>query len=306
MPVNILRIATRKSPLALWQSMHVAKMLRTAHTDLDIALVPMSTHGDDILDQPLAKVGGKGLFLKELERAMQRGDADCAVHSLKDVPTTPEPGFMIVSILERADHGDAFISAKYDSIEALPAGARVGTSSLRRQSQLRACRPDLELCDLRGNINTRLARMDAGDYEAIILACAGLQRLQFDSRISQRLDPPEWLPAPGQGAIAVECHIQDKKTQALCMILEHAPTRICTDAEFAMNRALGGNCHAPIAAFAQIKEARLYVEGMVGSVASGTLLRAQVTGSVSDAEMLGYEVADLLLNAGAGALLAEL
>ena len=183
---QLLRIATRKSPLALWQSEHVAAALRAAHPGLDVALVPMSTRGDEVLDRSLAAIGGKGLFLKELELAMLRGEADCAVHSLKDVPMELEPGFALPAILERADHADAFVSNRYDDIAALPHGARVGTSSLRRQAQLRALRPDLQLRDLRGNVNTRLAKLDAGEYDAIVLACAGLQRLGFDARIRAR------------------------------------------------------------------------------------------------------------------------
>ncbi|HZX80334.1 MAG TPA: hydroxymethylbilane synthase, partial [Lysobacter sp.] len=199
-----MRIATRKSPLALWQTEHVAARLRAAHPGLVVELVPMSTRGDEVLDRSLAAIGGKGLFLKELELAMLRGEADCAVHSLKDVPMELEPGFALPAILARADHADAFVSNRFDGIDALPQGAVVGTSSLRRQAQLRARRPDLVLRDLRGNVNTRLARLDAGDYDAIVLACAGLQRLGFDARIRSRLDAPDWLPAPAQGAIAVE------------------------------------------------------------------------------------------------------
>ncbi len=204
-----LRIATRKSPLALWQSEHVAARLRAAHPGLEVVLVPMSTRGDEVLDRSLAAIGGKGLFLKELELAMLRGEADCAVHSLKDVPMELEPGFALPAILERADHADAFVSNRYDDIAALPQGARVGTSSLRRQAQLRALRPDLQLRDLRGNVNTRLAKLDAGEYDAIVLACAGLQRLGFDARIRSRMDAPQWLPAPAQGAIAIECRDDD-------------------------------------------------------------------------------------------------
>ncbi|MGO1718997.1 MAG: hydroxymethylbilane synthase, partial [Luteimonas sp.] len=203
--MKTLRIATRKSPLALWQSEHAAERLRRAHPGLEVELVPMSTRGDEVLDRSLAAIGGKGLFLKELEVAMQRGEADCAVHSLKDVPMELEPGFALPAVLARADHADAFVSVHHDSLAALPPGARVGTSSLRRQSQVRALRSDLVLGDLRGNVNTRLAKMEAGEHDAIILACAGLQRLGLEGRIRSRLDAPEWLPAPAQGAIAIEC-----------------------------------------------------------------------------------------------------
>ncbi|HUH90307.1 MAG TPA: hydroxymethylbilane synthase, partial [Lysobacter sp.] len=234
---QILRIATRKSPLALWQSEHVAAALRAAHPGLHIELVPMSTRGDEVLDRSLAAIGGKGLFLKELEIAMQRGEADCAVHSLKDVPMELEPGFTLPAILARADYADAFISNRFDDIASLPEGAVVGTSSLRRQAQLRALRPDLQLRDLRGNVNTRLAKLDAGDYDAIVLACAGLQRLGLDARIRSRMQAPDWLPAPAQGAIAIECRDDDAATAALCAALDHADTRTCVEAERAMNRA---------------------------------------------------------------------
>src|SRR5690349_18198149 len=219
---RILRIATRKSPLALWQTEHVAARLRAAHPGLVVELVPMSTRGDEVLDRSLAAIGGKGLFLKELELAMQRGEADCAVHSLKDVPMQLEPGFALPAILARADHADAFVSNAFDDIASLPKGARVGTSSLRRQAQLRALRPDLELLDLRGNVNTRLAKLDAGDYDAIVLACAGLERLGLAARIRQRLAAPEWLPAPGQAAIAIEARADQPAVLALLAAVDDA------------------------------------------------------------------------------------
>ncbi len=203
--MNMLRIATRKSPLALWQSEHVAARLRQAHPGLSVELVPMSTRGDEVLDRSLAAIGGKGLFLKELELAMLRGEADCAVHSLKDVPMELDAPFALPAILERADPADAFVSNRHATLDALPHGAVVGTSSLRRQAQLRALRPDLQARDLRGNVNTRLAKLDAGDYDAIILACAGLERLELGARIRDRLRAPQWLPAPAQAAVAVEC-----------------------------------------------------------------------------------------------------
>ncbi|HZY32233.1 MAG TPA: hydroxymethylbilane synthase, partial [Rhodanobacter sp.] len=201
---STLRIATRKSALALWQAEHVAALLRAAHPGLTVELVPMSTRGDEVLDQPLATIGGKGLFLKELEVAMLEGRADLAVHSLKDVPAQLEPGFALPAILPRADAADAFVSNDYADLAALPPGARVGTSSLRRQAQLRALRPDLVLLDLRGNVGTRLGKLDAGHYDAIVLACAGLERLDLATRIRSRLTAPDWLPAPGQAAIAIE------------------------------------------------------------------------------------------------------
>jgi hydroxymethylbilane synthase len=298
-----IRIATRKSPLALWQSEHAADLLRAAHPGLAVELVPMTTRGDQVLDRSLAAIGGKGLFLKELELAMQRGEADCAVHSLKDVPMELEPGFALAAILARADHADAFVSNHFDGIDALPQGARVGTSSLRRQAQLRARRPDLELLDLRGNVNTRLARLDAGEYDAIVLACAGLQRLGFDARIRARLDAPEWLPAPAQGAIAIECREGDDAVHALCGVLDDAGTRTCVEAERAMNRALHGSCHVPVAGFARLEGGQLHLDGLVGSVADGILVRACAEGGIDAAEAVGQQVARQLLDAGAGAFL---
>ena len=301
--MNRLRIATRKSPLALWQSEHVAACLRDRHPGLVVELVPLSTRGDEVLDRSLAAIGGKGLFLKELELAMQRGEADCAVHSLKDVPMELEPGFALPAILARADHADAFVSNRFDGIDDLPQGARVGTSSLRRQAQLRARRPDLQLVDLRGNVNTRLAKLDAGDYDAIVLACAGLQRLGFDDRIRARLDAPDWLPAPAQGAVAVECRDDDAASLQLFAALDDADTRVCVEAERAMNRALHGSCHVPVAAFAQLQAGRLALSGLVGSVADGRLVRADGDALPADRERLGADVATLLLARGAGELL---
>ena len=298
-----LRIATRKSPLALWQTEHVATRLRATHPGLAIELVPLSTRGDEVLDRSLSAIGGKGLFLKELEEAMQRGDADCAVHSLKDVPMAMEPGFGLPAILARADHADAFVSNRFDGIDALPAGARVGTSSLRRQAQLRARRPDLRLADLRGNVNTRLAKLDAGDYDAIVLACAGLQRLGFETRIRARLDAPGWLPAPAQGAIAVECREDAAATRDLFGPLDDADTRACVEAERALNRALDGSCQVPIAAYAALHGGQLWLQGLVGDAGEGRIVRADGQGGRDDPEALGRRVAQRLLDGGAGALL---
>lgn len=296
-----LRIATRKSPLALWQSEHVAALLRAMHPGLVVELVPMSTRGDEVLDRSLSAIGGKGLFLKELELAMQRGEADCAVHSLKDVPMVLEPGFALPAVLARADAADAFVSNAYPGIDALPQGARVGTSSLRRQSQLRALREDLELVDLRGNVNTRLARLDAGHYDAIVLACAGLQRLGLESRIRARLESPGWLPAPAQGAIAIETRDDAPDVAALCAVLDDGPTRACVGAERAMNRALNGSCHVPVAAHALLDAAgTLTLHGRVGSPHDGRHVRAQASAPFADAEALGQRVAAALLGQGAG------
>ena len=301
--MKTLRIATRKSPLALWQSEHVAAALQAAHPGLDVTLVPMSTRGDEVLDRSLAAIGGKGLFLKELELAMQRGDADCAVHSLKDVPMALEAGFALPSMLERADYADAFVSNHHAGIDALPRGAVVGTSSLRRQAQLRALRPDLQLRDLRGNVNTRLAQLDAGEYDAIVLACAGLQRLGFGERIRVRLVAPHWLPAPAQGAIAIECREDDVAIRALCAALDHADTRTCVEAERAMNRALHGSCHVPVAALARLDGERLELHGLVGSASDGRAVRAHAMGRGDAPECLGIAVAELLLAQGARELI---
>lgn len=301
--MKTLRIATRKSPLALWQSEYVADRLRQAHPGIEVELVPMSTRGDEILDRSLAAIGGKGLFLKELELAMLRGEADCAVHSLKDVPMELEPGFALPAILARADHADAFVSPHHASLADLPQGARVGTSSLRRQAQVRALRPDIQLGDLRGNVNTRLAKLDAGEFDAIILACAGLQRLALDARIRSRLDAPEWLPAPAQGAIAIECRDDAPELAALFAALDDAHTRTCVEAERAMNRALHGSCHVPVAAMAVLDGERVTLTGMVGDAATGRLVRAEAEGAANDTGALGRQVAEMLLARGAGELL---
>lgn len=301
--MNRLRIATRKSPLALWQTEHVAALLRAHHPGLQVELVPLSTRGDEVLDRSLAAIGGKGLFLKELELAMQRGQADCAVHSLKDVPMELEPGFVLPAILERHDPADAFISTHHADVAALPRGARVGTSSLRRQAQLHALRPDLVLSDLRGNVNTRLARLDDGQYDAIILACAGLERLGMGQRIRARLQAPQWLPAPAQGAIAIECLASAEAVRAVCAALDHAPTRRCVDTERAMNRALHGSCHVPVAALARNDGAGLALTGLVGDVGGGRNLRAEGRGE--DPDTLGTQVAEQLLAQGARRLIDQ-
>ena len=301
--MDTLRIATRKSPLALWQSEHVAARLRAAHPGLEVALVPLSTRGDEVLDRSLAAIGGKGLFLKELELAMERGEADCAVHSLKDVPMELEPGFVLPAVLERADPADAFVSNRFDGLDALPHGARVGTSSLRRQAQLRAYRPDLELRDLRGNVNTRLAKLDAGEYDAIVLACAGLQRLGLDARIRSRLVPPDWLPAPAQAVVAAECRAGDTRTIALLAVLEDAPTRIRIEAERALNRGLHGSCHVPVAAYAELDGVQLRLQALVGSASDGRCVRAVRQGPASEPLALGAALAVELLEGGAGEFL---
>jgi hydroxymethylbilane synthase len=303
MAVSLLRIATRKSALALWQAEHVAARLRAVHPGLAVELVPMTTRGDEIADRPLATIGGKGLFLKELEVAMLEGRADLAVHSLKDVPAELEPGFVLPAMLPRADAADAFVSNDHATLEALPEGARVGTSSLRRQAQLRAARPDLELLDLRGNVNTRLAKLDAGDYDAVVLACAGLERLGLAARIRQRLAAPDWLPAPGQAAIAIEARADRPAVLALLGALDDADTRVTVSAERAMNHALGGSCTVPVAAWCVLAERGLHLRGLVGDAASGRLVRAEAGGPVEQPEVLGRAVADALLAQGAGEIL---
>lgn len=297
--MQTLRIATRKSPLALWQTEHVAELLRARHPDLRIELVPLSTRGDELLDRSLAAIGGKGLFLKELELAMLRGEADCAVHSLKDVPMSLEPGFVMPAILKRADAADAFVSNDYADIASLPAGVRVGTSSLRRRAQVRALRDDLVIDDLRGNVNSRLAKLDAGEYAAILLACAGLQRLGFDDRIRARLDAPAWLPAPAQGAIAIECRDDAPGIHVLLAELDDADTRSRVSAERAMNRALDGSCHVPVAAYATLDGDTLHLQGLVGSASTGDQVRAEARGPRDAADALGQGVAQALIAQGA-------
>jgi hydroxymethylbilane synthase len=294
-----LRIATRKSALALWQAEHVASLLRQAHPGLMVELVPLSTRGDEILDRSLATIGGKGLFLKELEVAMQDGRADIAVHSLKDVPAELEPGFALSAILPRADAADAFISNDYATLADLPNGARVGTSSLRRQAQLRSVRGDLQLLDLRGNVNTRLAKLDEGHYDAIILACAGVERLGLGHRITARLASPDWLPAPGQGAIAVESLASDTRVNELLAALTDEDTLLAVNAERAMNEQLGGSCAVAIGAWCVVAEHGLTLHGMVGNALTGELLHAQADNASDDPVTLGHEVAAMLIGMGA-------
>lgn len=300
-----LRIATRKSALALWQAEHVATRLRAAHPGLEVVLVPMSTRGDELLDRPLAQVGGKGLFLKELEFALLEDRADLAVHSLKDVPARLEPGFALGAVLARADAADALVGNHHDGLDALPHGARVGSSSLRRQALLRARRPDLELLDLRGNVNTRLARLDAGHYDAIVLACAGLQRLGLGGRIRERLLPPDWLPGVGQGAIAIELREDDAGIAALVAPLHDPDSAACCGAERALNRILAGDCTVPIGAFAQLAGSRMVLHGMVGDAAAGRVLRGHGEGAADAGEAIAADVAQQLLAQGAGRLLGH-
>ena len=298
-----IRIATRKSALALWQAEFVKAELLKHHPELTVELVPMSTQGDKILDTPLAKIGGKGLFVKELETAMLEDRADIAVHSMKDVPVEFPDGLMLSTICEREDPRDAFVSNQFRSIAELPPGAVVGTSSLRRQCQLKAQRPDLQVRDLRGNVNTRLAKLDNGEFAAIILAAAGLLRLGFAERIAGYLPVDQSLPANGQGAVGIECRTSDQRVQALLAPLEHGITRNCVLAERAMNRRLQGGCQVPIGAFATQHGEQITLRGLVGSLDGSEIIRDQVQGPASSAEALGQQLAERLLAAGAGKIL---
>lgn len=303
---NKLRIATRKSPLALWQAHYVSNALKAAHPDLEVELVAMSTKGDKILDSPLAKVGGKGLFVKELERAMLDGEADIAVHSMKDVPMEFPEGLGLTTICVREDPSDALVSNHYDSFEALPQGAKVGTSSFRRQCQLRNLRPDLEILDLRGNVGTRLGKLDNGDYDAIILASAGLIRLELGDRIRARLPYELSLPAGGQGAVGIECRLQDESTQALLECLQHDDTAYRVTAERAVVERLQGGCQVPIASYAELQGDEIYLRALVGSIDGQRIIRSEKTAAVSEAKALGISVAEELLAKGADAILDEL
>jgi hydroxymethylbilane synthase len=301
-----LRIATRRSRLALWQAEHVAALLRAAHPGLDVALVPMVTEGDRILDRALAEVGGKGLFIKELEVAMFEDRADLAVHSMKDVPAELPDGMALAAVLERADPRDAFVSGRYAGLADLPRGARVGTASLRRQCQLRHARPDLEIVQLRGNVDTRLRKLDEGQYDAIILAAAGLKRLGLDARIASLVPTEASLPAVGQGVIGIECRTGDERTRALLAPLEHAPTRTCLDAERAFAARLQGSCQSPVAGFAELDGDGLRLRGLVGEPDGSRVFTDEARGAAGEAAALGDALATRLLAAGAAPLLAAL
>ncbi len=294
-----LKIATRKSPLALWQAEHVKARLEALHPDLTVELVKMTTKGDQILNSPLSKIGGKGLFIKELEVGMMEGVADIAVHSMKDVPYEIPPGFELGAILARENPFDAFVSNQFDSIHDLPQGAKVGTCSMRRIVQLKAQRPDLEILDLRGNVNTRLQKLDDGEFDAIILACAGLIRLKFEDRIKQEIPAIDSLPAVGQGAVGIEIRENDQEVLALIspLIDQETTYRVC--AERAMNARLEGGCSVPIAGFATLEGEQINLTGLVGNVASGVILKHQVSGHVSEAKSLGVALADQLITMGA-------
>jgi hydroxymethylbilane synthase len=300
-----VRIATRKSPLALWQAEFVRDRLLELNPDLEVELVKMVTQGDKILDTPLAKVGGKGLFVKELEVGMLQGDADIAVHSMKDVPVEFPEGLHLAVICQREDPRDAFVSNNFENIEALPEGAKVGTSSLRRMCQLRAWRSDLEILDLRGNVNTRLRKLDDGEYDAIILACAGLKRLGFSERIRTALDPAFCLPAIGQGAVGIECRSDDEFINNLIAPLNDGSTRCRVLAERAMNNRLEGGCQVPIGGYAEQDGDTLLIRGLVGRPDGSEMVRGEIAGRVEEAEFLGKTLADDLLSRGADVILQD-
>lgn len=303
---STLRIATRKSPLAMWQAEHVKARLQAAHKGLKVELITFTTQGDKILDTPLAKIGGKGLFVKELEVAILDGRADIAAHSMKDVPMEFPEGLFLSTILEREEPCDAFISNKYDSVQTLPEGAIVGTCSLRRCSQLLSKRPDLKIKDLRGNVNSRLDKLDNGDYDAIILACAGLIRLDMEKRIKQRISSSWILPAVGQGAVGLEARIGDKETLQLLKVLNHKDTADRVTAERALNRRLQGGCQVPIASYAMLDGDTLHLQALVGEPDGSKLVQGDISGHRSDGEQLGIKLADDLLSRGAREILEKL
>lgn len=309
-----LNIATRQSPLALWQARHIQTRLQALYPQLSINLVTMVTKGDKILDTPLAKIGGKGLFVKELEQALYEKQADIAVHSLKDVPMDLPDGLTLGAYCQREQPTDAFVSNKFSALDDLPQGATLGTSSLRRQCQIQQYRPDLNIISLRGNVGTRLAKLDADDYDAIILATSGLKRLGLTERICHEIDTDISLPAVGQGALAIECRADDMDVLNLLKPLNHEPSRLCVLAERAMNRHLQGGCQVPIAGFAVIEDDKLTLTGRVGSVDGNVLLKAQQTNALTDdaqenehiANAMGITVAQALLAQGADDILKEI
>ncbi|MBI1450068.1 hydroxymethylbilane synthase [Acinetobacter sp. AC1-2] len=304
--MKTLKIATRQSPLALWQAEYIRARLQELHPDLTVELVKFVTQGDKILDTPLAKIGGKGLFVKELEAALLDGRADLAVHSMKDVPMALPEGLTLAVICEREDPLDAFVSNQFEKFADLPQGAKVGTSSLRRKSQILKQRPDLQIIDLRGNVGTRLGKLDDGQYDAIILASAGLKRLGLSERIRHCLTPDISLPAVGQGALGLECRAADSEVLALIQPLLHQETDVCVRAERAFNAYLEGGCQVPIAGYATLQNGQIHIEGRVGSADGQTLLRAELTDEASNAQQLGENLARNLLDQGAGELLKAL
>jgi len=301
-----IRIATRKSPLALWQAEEVSRQLKQLHPELEIELVKIVSKGDKFLDAPLAKIGGKGLFVKELEQAMLDGEADIAVHSMKDVPMEFPEGLHLSVIMEREDPTDAFVSNKYKNLQDLPENARIGSSSLRRQLQIKEMMPSAEMLNLRGNVNSRLQKLDDGEFDAIILASAGLIRLEFNDRIADRIAPEQSLPSVGQGAVGIECRVGDTQIEALIAPLNHQDTHTRLSAERAMNHRLHGGCQVPIAGYAILDNDEIYLRGLVGRPDGSEVVRAQIRGPRDQAEALGAELADQLLNDGADVILREM
>ncbi len=301
---NVLRIATRASPLALWQAHHVRARLLQADPGLQVELLEMTTRGDQILDRTLSKVGGKGLFIKELEVALLEGRADLAVHSLKDVPMVLEPEFTLAAVLERADPRDCLVSPRHASLEAMPAGARVGTASLRREMTLRARYPHLVIEPVRGNVGTRLSKLDRGDFDALLMAAAGFQRLGLAERITQILPAEVFLPAPGQGALGIEARAGDDAVLQRLAALEHSPTRAVVSAERAVSRGLGGSCEFPLAAYGRIDGGTLHLRAWAGNARLGQMLEAEERGPVAQAEDIGLQVVDMLKARGVERLLA--
>lgn len=301
-----IRIATRQSRLALWQAQHVATRLREAHPGLSVELVPMTTQGDRILDRSLAQVGGKGLFIKELEIAIAEGRADIAVHSMKDVPSDMPPGMTLAAMLPRADPSDAFVSLRHENFGSLPQGARVGTSSLRRQCQLKDARSDLQMLTLRGNVETRLRKLQEDHYDAIVLAAAGLIRLGLEDRITHRFDLEKFVPAVGQGIIGIECREDDARSIEAVRALNDTLAWQCCEAERAFAFRLQGSCQSPIAAHARIEGGQLQLRGVIGSPDGQEMYRGVHAGAVADVQSVGTELADRLLDAGARVLLEKL
>jgi len=304
--VKALRIATRESPLALWQAHHVKALLREAHPALAVELVPMTTAGDQLLDRSLATAGGKGLFVKELETAMLEGRADIAVHSMKDVPARLPPGLCLSAFLRGEDPRDALVSNRYGSLAALPKGAVVGSSSLRRQAQLRLLRPDLELRELRGNVGTRLRKLDQGQYDAILLAHAGLLRLGLQARISESFAVDVFVPAIAQGVIGIECREDDAETRQRLAPLHHAGAATRLAAERTLNERLGGACSVPVAGHAVLQGSRLRLDALVAAPDGSRVVRAALQGNAAEAADIGARLAEHLLAAGAGEILAAL
>ena len=306
MALELIRIATRKSPLALWQAEHVAACLREAFPGLRTELVKMTTRGDKMLDAPLAKVGGKGLFVKELEQGMLDGEADIAVHSMKDVPIEFPMGLRLAAILKREDPRDALVSNRYAAFAALPPNAKIGTSSLRRQCQIKARLPQCEIISLRGNVNTRLAKLDAGEFDAIVLAAAGLKRLGFKDRITESLTPETSLPSMGQGAIGIECRDGDSQIFDCLRLLHDEEPAWRVTAERAMNERLQGGCQVPIAGYAELDGKQLTLRGLVGAPDGSQIIRAEISGPREEGRSLGFALAEALLDKGARQILREL